>query len=176
MASARNPLLSFTSVYNFLSSYQQDSNDTVNTFKLIAEFLQGNEQLLTDVSAFTKIGSINPKATQQLSLRGTVYKVSTKNCEDASSLSASLRVSYEEALRVLSQTDARITSGENKKDLYARQILQERNAVLDTALLLINNTQLPEIGDYYLKLAFRHPKIKHMCRTDGITLPIFAAN
>lgn len=152
MASARNPLLSFTSVYNFLSSYQQDSNDTVNTFKLIAEFLQGNEQLLTDVSAFTKIGSINPKATQQLSLRGTVYKVSTKNCEDASSLSASLRVNYEEALRVLSQTDARITSGENKKDLYAQQILQERNAVLDTALLLINNTQLPEIGDYYLKL------------------------
>lgn len=147
--------LSFSNIECFIRAYQSGATGTEPSFELIDQALTLNKPLLTAISQFSETTSdkcsTEPKIVESLILRGTTYnKVSTKSCEQAFVLSKQLGLNYNESLRVIIQTKLKIDDNVPTVAL-ARYVFQERNSVLQTILLLLNNSEIPVIQGKFIQ-------------------------
>lgn len=135
-------VLSFVHVEYFINSYQSDPSDVGDSFSKIDEFLTKCSDVILDVGKFDRMDK-NNRVVSSLSLRGSNYQnISKKSCEQASLLANYLGLNYEESLRIITQVKAR-TDDQIPLLSLAKAVYQERNAVLATMLLLLNNANLP---------------------------------
>ncbi|AGO12623.1 AaceriAER284Wp [[Ashbya] aceris (nom. inval.)] len=145
--------VSFTAVYGFIRSVTNNDrpNENASTWELIAQFLKDNKSLLVNVSEFSNTqGTV--ELPRKMALRGSTYEASSEDIKEAVALSEKLHVNPQECLRVIVQCNLRLQPKEERRVLYAQNILQERNSVLDTILVLLNNDNVAQISKIYLDL------------------------
>ncbi|KAM3164306.1 hypothetical protein ACU8KH_01209 [Lachancea thermotolerans] len=130
--------LCFSSVCDFIKSYKESSQDSPEVFELLSKFLKDNKPLLLEPAKFNELGAEVPSKTTPLVIGSAKYNISVENWKDASRLSRALNVSYEQSLRIVAQSDARSCLEKDRMFLYAQRILQERNAIVDAAFLILN--------------------------------------
>ncbi|CDO94683.1 unnamed protein product [Kluyveromyces dobzhanskii CBS 2104] len=147
--------LSFAGICAFLRSGEYDNVHNEPTFQAIDKFLRNNEEILVHLSRFTTVETTAPVG-KQLQLRGYTYNISGDDEKLATELSDALNVGKKECLRVISQTQSRFPDCSMQKDTVVKQILHERNCVLDIALLLLNHDSFPVLKDSVLQLIHKN--------------------
>ncbi|AMD22409.1 HGR070Wp [Eremothecium sinecaudum] len=145
--------ITFTTVYEFIRSVNTTDRYTENeaTWNLISEYLTRNKSLLLQLSYFTTV-SDETELTKKFKLRGATYDVSKEDIDEAKILASELSVNPTECLRVIANCNKRVHLQEGRHSFYAQQILHERNAVLDTIVMLINSESFPQLSEQYLPL------------------------
>ncbi|CDH13673.1 related to Nucleoporin NUP188 [Zygosaccharomyces bailii ISA1307] len=144
-------VLSFVHLEYFINSYQLDSTDAVNSFSKISDFLDRCHDLILDVGKFDQISNDNPRVSS-LSVRGVKHEnITNESCEQASFLSKYLGLNYQESLRVITQMKVK-TDDQIPLLSLVTFVYQERNAILITMLLLLNNANLPVVQSSFAQL------------------------
>ncbi|CDF89550.1 related to Nucleoporin NUP188 [Zygosaccharomyces bailii ISA1307] len=143
--------LSFVHVEYFINSYQLDSTDAVTSFSKISDFLDRCHDLILDVGKIDQVSNDHPRVSC-LSVRGVKYEnIKNESCEQASFLSKYLGLNYQESLRVITQMKVK-TDDQIPLLSLATFVYQERNAILTTMLLLLNNSNLPVVQSSFAQL------------------------
>lgn len=147
--------LSFAGICAFLRSGEYDKVHNEPTFQAIDKFLKDNEEILVHLSRFTSVENTD-SVGKQLQLRGYSYNVTVEDEKLANELSIALNVHQKECLRVISQTRTRFPDCPMEKDTIVKQILHERNCVLDTTLVLLNHDSFPVLKGSMLQLVYKN--------------------
>ncbi|CEP62853.1 Nup188p LALA0_S06e05336g [Lachancea lanzarotensis] len=130
--------LCFGDVCEFIKIVDESSGIQGEVQLLVSQFLRDYHHLLINPGSFNIPGAEIASKTAPLTIGTIKYEVTAETWKDASQLSRFLGISHEQSLRVTSQTHSRGFSEVGHNLLYARRILQERLAVVQTLLVLLN--------------------------------------
>lgn len=136
--------LSFVDVASFIRSYQAEKSSTDTNREVLERFLSTNISAIVGISNFTRNQdeADDGKTMKTMDLRGSRYQdITESDCEQARPLSKVTGLSYKELLRVSLQAKARNVPSLSSTQL-AHRGFQERNAVLDILLSLLNDKEL----------------------------------
>lgn len=148
--------LSFAGICAFLRSGEYDKVHNEPTFEVIDKFLKDNEEIIVHLSGFVEGKEPIEESGNGIVIRGSKYEVSGEDKKLCEELGEALKVSKRECLRVVSQTRARFPDCEISKDTLVKQILHERNCVLDTVLVLLNDDSFPVLRNSLLQVVFKN--------------------
>ncbi|SCU83419.1 LAFA_0D03488g1_1 [Lachancea sp. 'fantastica'] len=131
--------LCFGDVCDFIKTADESLRNHDEVQLVVSQFLKNYRQLLLKPGTLNEPGSEIASKTAPLTIGTIKYKVTAEIWKDAAQLSRFLGISHEHSLRVTSQTHSRGFSDSDHNLLYGRRILQERLAVVETLLVLLNN-------------------------------------
>ncbi|QLL34703.1 hypothetical protein HG536_0H00780 [Torulaspora globosa] len=136
--------LSFVDVASFLRSYQPGRTGLDSNHNVLEQFLLINISAIVCISSFqgNQDAMQNLKPLKSIELRGfTCQTIAESSCSQAISLVKLTGLDYKELLRVFTQAKSKISPRLTSVQL-AHRAFQERNAVLDILLSLLNDKEL----------------------------------